>query len=356
MSTNGSNLTAANAAGGIFSATTTFIVLGVLFVITFIAIYVYFKVFGYTMQMGWDRLKAAFDNKEKVDVSAVDSGDKTDIGVSLVPPANSDTTNTTDSKDLKTILGMPQQSASGASITGDSGGNSADALAAAAAKSGSLAPPSPGTTDTAMARRDPGYEPGSPSGALPFDPEERPSGMPGAQQEPSPIRKMIRAIKKQSDPAKTIFNVSRNVYTYDEAAPLCKAMGAELATYDMVLEAQKKGADWCNYGWVKGQMAIFPTQAETWNKLQTGPAEYRNSCGKPGVNGGYFDNPELRFGVNCFGPRPAQKDTDELLTDTDHAYPPTAEQIDFDKKVQKFRDGLESITVLPFSRQGWEEK
>ena len=27
-------------------------------------------------------------------------------------------------------------------------------------------------------------------------------------------------------------------------------------------------------------------------------------CGKPGLNGGYFSNPQLKFGVNCYGVKP----------------------------------------------------
>ena len=188
---------------------------------------------------------------------------------------------------------------------------------------------------------------------LPFSPEERPSGMPGAREGPGFLSKTISSIQKRFGPEQQVFNINRNIYTYDEAAPLCKAMGAELATYEQVKEAQKHGADWCNYGWVKGQMAVYPTNEATWNKIQTGPKEYRNACGKPGVNGGHFDNPELRFGVNCFGARPEKKDTDTLLFDTESGLPPTAEQIEFDKKVQKFRDEMENITVLPWNRGSW---
>jgi hypothetical protein len=188
---------------------------------------------------------------------------------------------------------------------------------------------------------------------LPFSPEDRPSGMPGAEEKPGFVSRTVRDLKKAFGPDEQVFNINRNIYTYDEAAPVCKAMGAELATFEQVELAQKHGADWCNYGWVKGQMAVFPTSEETWNKLQTGPKEYRFSCGKPGVNGGHFDNPELRFGVNCFGARPQKKDADELLFDSDAGMPPTAEQVEFDKKVQKFRDQMENITVLPWSREKW---
>jgi len=149
-----------------------------------------------------------------------------------------------------------------------------------------------------------------------------------------------------------VFNVSRNIYTYSDASAVCSAMNAELATFEQVKAAQEQGADWCNYGWVKGQMAVFPTSKETYEKLQKGSAEYRNACGKPGVNGGFFDNPDLRFGVNCYGPKPAQNATSELNEGVD--LPPTAEMIEYDKKVQKFREQLTTTTVLPFRRGQWE--
>jgi hypothetical protein len=99
-------------------------------------------------------------------------------------------------------------------------------------------------------------------------------------------------------------------------------------------------------------MAVFPTQKDTYEKLQKGSAEYRNACGKPGVNGGFFDNPDLRFGVNCYGPKPAQNAVSELNGGVD--LPPTAEMIEYDKKVQQFREQLTTTTVLPFRRGQWE--
>ena len=37
-------------------------------------------------------------------------------------------------------------------------------------------------------------------------------------------------------------------------------------------------------------MAFFPTQKDTWEKLQANE-ESKNTCGRPGVNGGYMGNP-----------------------------------------------------------------
>ena len=144
-----------------------------------------------------------------------------------------------------------------------------------------------------------------------------------------------------------VFNVSRNIYSFADAEPLCKAFGAELATYDQVKDAYEKGADWCNYGWSKGQLALYPTQEETWKKLQDGPEDQRASCGKPGVNGGSFPNPEQRFGVNCYGKRPVRTALDEQVS--------AAPQTPFDQDVARFKSELETIPVTPWNIKRWSQ-
>lgn len=148
----------------------------------------------------------------------------------------------------------------------------------------------------------------------------------------------------------SVYNVSQNIYTYYDAPAVCKALNGELATRDQVEKAHENGADWCNYGWVKGQQAVYPTQKKTWEKLQKSSPNIATSCGKPGVNGGFFDNPELRFGVNCYGPRPPKSALDENL-ENQAALPLSAEEIEFDKKVQKYRENINSISVLPFKHK-----
>jgi len=161
------------------------------------------------------------------------------------------------------------------------------------------------------------------------------------------------AVKKDPSTGKEVFSVSSNKYTYYDAEPLCKALGAELATYKQVKESWKKGADWCNYGWVKGQMAVYPTQMDSYLKLQTGPAENRLSCGRPGINGGYYDNPELRFGVNCFGTKPSQSKHDEVKAVQGAPLNPDA--IEFDKKVARFKADSDHIGILPFNQNSWSD-
>jgi hypothetical protein len=150
---------------------------------------------------------------------------------------------------------------------------------------------------------------------------------------------------------KEVFNVATGKYTYTDAEPLCKAFGAELATYDQVKDAWNNGADWCNYGWVKGQSAVYPTQQTTYNKLQAGPEDQRMACGVPGVNGGYFDNPELRFGVNCYGSKPSESETDTRFAAGDRYL--TAGALAYDKKVQDYKANKDEIPLNPFKTGAW---
>lgn len=150
-----------------------------------------------------------------------------------------------------------------------------------------------------------------------------------------------------------VFNVSENEYNYYDAEPLCQALGAELANYDQVKQAWKKGADWCNYGWVKGQVAIYPTQKSTWEKLQHGPEDERSACGQPGVNGGYFDNPEMKFGVNCYGIKPDQSANDERVLMENGSIPKTVSALKVDQKIQEIKSNIDKLGVLPFNTDKW---
>jgi hypothetical protein len=150
-----------------------------------------------------------------------------------------------------------------------------------------------------------------------------------------------------------VFNVSQNKFTYYDAEPLCRALGAELATYEQVKKAWNKGADWCNYGWVKGQMAVYPTQESTYQKLQAGPEEQQGVCGTPGLNGGFFDNPELRFGVNCYGPKPSQSAHDEKKLMEQGKIPQSPAALTVDKLAAEFRAERNSLFIRPFNDNKW---
>jgi len=153
--------------------------------------------------------------------------------------------------------------------------------------------------------------------------------------------------------SKEVYNVSSNTFSFYDAEPLCRALGAELATYDQVKESWNRGADWCNYGWVKGQMAVYPTQQSTYDKTQNGTPEQAGACGTVGINGGYFDNPGLQYGVNCYGPKPAQTSHDEKMLMEDGKIPTSPSQLLYDQQVQKFKKEAPSLFIKPFNDDRW---
>ena len=133
-----------------------------------------------------------------------------------------------------------------------------------------------------------------------------------------------------------VFHLNQNQFTYDEAPALCAAFGSQLATLEQVIEAYNSGAEWCGYGWTAGGMALYPTQKKTWDELkrEVDPGK-RTACGRPGVNGGYFD-PTLKFGVNCFGFKPPGEFTPPApLPGTDRAK--------FDSMVTKFKEMIRTL-------------
>lgn len=167
---------------------------------------------------------------------------------------------------------------------------------------------------------------------------------------PKEVEKDVKGLVDKMIPKKKqVFNVAENIYKYGDAEPLCKSFGAELATYEQVKDAWKNGADWCNYGWVKGQGAVYPTSQQTFDKLQQGPEDQQLACGEVGVNGGYFDNPELRFGVNCYGEKPDETlhDMKMLVSGQENALTPGA--LEYDEKVAKFRSESDQIGILPWN-------
>ncbi len=151
---------------------------------------------------------------------------------------------------------------------------------------------------------------------------------------------------------KQVFNIPGNYYDYENAKALCKAYGAELATYDQIEKAYNSGAEWCNYGWSANQQALFPTQKKTYDYLQTVPG-HENDCGRTGINGGYMANPKLRFGVNCYGNKPKITEEEEQLMKTTPAYPQTAQDIAFQKRVDFWKTKIPDILVSPFNKNTW---
>lgn len=151
---------------------------------------------------------------------------------------------------------------------------------------------------------------------------------------------------------KQVFNISGNEYTYDDAKAICKAYGADLASYSQLEDAYNNGADWCNYGWSDGQMALFPTQQKTFDHLQTIKG-HEQDCGRPGINGGFKPNPKIKFGVNCYGKKPKMSKYENDVMKTISPYPQTNEEKEFNNKVEYWKTKINDLLISPFNNSSW---
>ena len=151
---------------------------------------------------------------------------------------------------------------------------------------------------------------------------------------------------------KQVFNIPGNYYDYDNAKAVCQAYGANLATYDQIEKAYGSGAEWCNYGWSADQLALFPTQKKTYDRLQTIPG-HENDCGRTGVNGGYIANPNVKFGINCYGNKPKITSEEDDLMKTASPYPETAKDLAFQKRIDFWKNKVDEILVSPFNYNTW---
>ncbi len=133
-----------------------------------------------------------------------------------------------------------------------------------------------------------------------------------------------------------VFQISNQMYTYDEAKCKCESYGSRLASKSEITQAYNNGAHWCNYGWIEGNEAYYPVQQceldkkaknikeynDILKKHYEDPEKYTNKmvdearqkmyrensldfCGHyAGLNGGKFEDKNIRFGATCFGKKP----------------------------------------------------
>jgi hypothetical protein len=151
---------------------------------------------------------------------------------------------------------------------------------------------------------------------------------------------------------KQVYNIPGNYYTYSDAKAVCQAYGSELASYEQIEDSYTSGGEWCNYGWSDNQLALFPTQQETYDELQS-ITGHEHDCGRPGVNGGFIANPNVRFGINCYGNKPRITQEEEDLMQTSSAYPKSNKDIIFQQKVDYWKQNISKLLVSPFNHETW---
>ncbi len=157
---------------------------------------------------------------------------------------------------------------------------------------------------------------------------------------------------------KEVYNISENIFTYDQAKNVCKKYGGELATYAQVKEAHENGANWCNYGWSAGQMALYPIQQKYYDEVIKTKI---NDCGgEPGVNGGYFPNKNIEFGVNCYGIKPKAR-KENIIYETTTTPNTSSDSLNEEASVTTTRNPnlidevIDEINISPFNTNKWSK-
>jgi hypothetical protein len=150
-----------------------------------------------------------------------------------------------------------------------------------------------------------------------------------------------------------VYHIANQDYTYDQAKCKCESYGGRLATRDEVVNSYNQGASWCTYGWSKGQMAYYPVQQCDYDKMMEDnkdkPPHLQQHCGKPGMNGGYFSNPYIKFGVNCYGVKPKGSAVIEKKP-----YCPPQNFCKMEKNFQASHK-LDTDQIMPFSPGRWNQ-
>jgi hypothetical protein len=151
---------------------------------------------------------------------------------------------------------------------------------------------------------------------------------------------------------KEVFHLPENKYNYENASAICKAYDSKLASFDEINDAYKNGADWCTYGWSNDKMALFPTQRKKWDELQKVKG-HEQDCGRPGINGGYINDVEMKYGVNCYGEKPKLNSSQAYKMRQTPIYNKTPKEITFNKKVNFWRSKINDIEMAPFNHNNW---
>jgi hypothetical protein len=84
----------------------------------------------------------------------------------------------------------------------------------------------------------------------------------------------------------------------------------------------------------------------------------KNNCGRPGINGGYIYNPNLRMGVNCYGVKPAATHENVKYFNALRNQPEPQSPVDLatQAKMQFWKENADKLGMLNgFNRSNWSE-
>ena len=138
-----------------------------------------------------------------------------------------------------------------------------------------------------------------------------------------------------------VFHVSGYNNTLADAPAVCQSLGARVATYAELDDAQKNGANWCSTGWVRDKgdrNAFYPITYDIMGGCGNGRSGIIDWIGDDywfktyvGQSSGY------KAGVNCFGNKPEEVSANKMVNPNSFAP----------------RSIFLTKTILPFNKNQW---
>jgi hypothetical protein len=139
-----------------------------------------------------------------------------------------------------------------------------------------------------------------------------------------------------------VFHITGYNKTLADAPAVCQSVGARVATYAELDEAQKNHANWCSTGWVsdKGDKnAFYPITYDIMGGCGNGRSGIIDWIGNDDWFKSYIGAPSgFRAGVNCFGNKPEELAANRMLSNNTPAF-----------------SGLYGVTnrMVPYNKNQW---
>ena len=86
-----------------------------------------------------------------------------------------------------------------------------------------------------------------------------------------------------------------------------------------------------------------------YNELKKIPGHERD-CGRVGVNGGYIENKNTKFGVNCYGKKPYAGE-DDLAYMKKFSFAKAYPELEALKKEKEKK--MDKLLIAPFNKDKW---
>lgn len=182
----------------------------------------------------------------------------------------------------------------------------------------------------------------------------------------------VNAVQSKLDPTifkdgHEVYSTNRNIWSYDDAEAVCKIQGAELASYEHLVEAAENGAHWCNLGWVKSdttddsdslRFAHYPIQKKEFDKTKSS-AKNKNTCGmfwnekynnkEFSVQGGAYGKNNL-LAVNCYGPKRKMKIDERAML---NSMSDNVNNSELQSRIDSIQDKADNLMFLPYNKKQW---